>query len=153
MLTRLCIGLLPRAGFVDMPDARRVHRKPTPRGGGIAIIAAFFLTSVLYVERHASAQMGGFVAGFALPAFVIVVCGLLDDRFSLASRTKLVIQILAGVLVWAFSHTPNTVASPSSATTSLAPIRSPPATFQPAKVLPDRAGGWGRFQGFPLVWA
>ncbi|AVM45559.1 hypothetical protein FYJ85_16140 [Victivallaceae bacterium BBE-744-WT-12] len=100
VLTRLCIGLLPRAGFVDMPDARRVHRKPTPRGGGIAIIAAFFLTSVLYVERHASAQMGGFVAGFALPAFVIVVCGLLDDRFSLASRTKLVIQILAGVLVW-----------------------------------------------------
>lgn len=100
VLTRLCIGLLPRAGFVDMPDARRVHRKPTPRGGGIAIITAFFLTSVLYVERHASAQMGGFVAGFALPAFVIVVCGLLDDRFSLASRTKLVIQILAGVLVW-----------------------------------------------------
>ena len=47
VLTRLCIGLLPRAGFVDMPDARRVHRKPTPRGGGIAIIAAFFLTSVL----------------------------------------------------------------------------------------------------------
>ena len=32
VLTRLCIGLLPRAGFVDMPDARRVHRKPTPRG-------------------------------------------------------------------------------------------------------------------------
>lgn len=100
VLTRICITLLPRAGFVDLPDARRVHLKPTPRGGGVAIILAFFLTSTLYIERHPNCQMGSFLAGFALPAAVIVAGGLLDDRFSLSSRTKLVLQILAGVLVW-----------------------------------------------------
>lgn len=67
VLTRVCITLLPRAGFVDLPDARRVHKKPTPRGGGVAIILAFFLASILYIERHSSLQMGGFLTGFALP--------------------------------------------------------------------------------------
>jgi len=100
VLTRICITLLPRVGFLDMPDERRVHKKPTPRGGGVAIIIAFFLTSILYIERHPSCQMGGFLTGFTLPAAVIVAAGLLDDRFSLASRTKLVLQILAGILVW-----------------------------------------------------
>lgn len=100
VLTRVCITFLPRAGFVDLPDARRVHKKPTPRGGGVAIILAFFLASILYIERHSNLQMGGFLTGFALPAAVIVVSGLLDDRFSLSSRTKLVLQLLAGVLVW-----------------------------------------------------
>ena len=100
VLTRICVTFLPRAGFVDLPDARRVHKKPTPRGGGVAIILAFFLVSILYIERSPSCKMGSFLTGFALPAAVIVVSGLLDDRFSLPSRTKLVLQLLAGVLVW-----------------------------------------------------
>ena len=30
-------------GVVDLPDARRVHSKPTPRGGGVAVFAGFHL--------------------------------------------------------------------------------------------------------------
>ncbi|MBS1370819.1 MAG: hypothetical protein HPZ91_12780 [Lentisphaeria bacterium] len=101
VLTRACVSVLPRLGFVDMPDERRVHTTPTPRGGGVAIIAAFFLTAALYVVRHPDLHMGNFVGGFALPAAVILFGGLLDDRFSLGSRAKLLIQILAGILVWA----------------------------------------------------
>ncbi len=100
LLTRLCISVLPRVGFMDLPDARRVHQKPTPRGGGIAIITAFFLTSLIYVEWHSMPQQANFVFGFAIPATVIAAGGLLDDRFALSSWTKLSIQVLAGILVW-----------------------------------------------------
>lgn len=99
-LTRGCITVLPRLGFIDLPDHRRVHQKATPRGGGIAIILAFFLVSILYIDQFPNDQMIGFITGFSLPASVIIICGLIDDRFTLASRIKLLLQIVAGILVW-----------------------------------------------------
>ena len=37
-----------RIGIVDNPDARRVNKTPIPRGGGVAVIAAFsFATAAL----------------------------------------------------------------------------------------------------------
>lgn len=42
VLTRLCIGLLPRAGFVDMPDARRVHRNRRRAAAALRSSPRFF---------------------------------------------------------------------------------------------------------------
>ena len=47
-LTYLAIFFLPRFGFVDIPRGRHQHEKPIPRGGGIAIVTAFFLTVILF---------------------------------------------------------------------------------------------------------
>ena len=47
-LVSLCLTGLARhyalkQGLIDHPDARRPHELPTPRGGGIGLVATFFL--------------------------------------------------------------------------------------------------------------
>ena len=102
VITWWCIRLLPRLGMVDIPRGRHEHAKPTPLGGGIAIVIAFFAVGFLFAfeyrsEYPAVLQM---LANFAPPAAVIVFTGLLDDRYELSSWVKLFAQIVAGVLIY-----------------------------------------------------
>ena len=47
-LTYLAVFFLPRLGYIDIPRGRHQHEKPIPRGGGMAIGAAFFVTVLLF---------------------------------------------------------------------------------------------------------
>ncbi len=98
--TLVCLRLLPRLGFIDLPDSRRVHTHPIPRGGGIAIIAAFFIcTALLGVSQYTDGVISSLRTLWP-PAALIFLIGLLDDRFGLSAKTKLAAQIAAGLLVW-----------------------------------------------------
>ena len=44
VLTPMVRKWMTALGAVDQPDARRVNRVPIPRGGGLAVIAAFVIT-------------------------------------------------------------------------------------------------------------
>jgi UDP-GlcNAc:undecaprenyl-phosphate/decaprenyl-phosphate GlcNAc-1-phosphate transferase len=91
------------AGAVDEPGGRRVHTRPTPRLGGLALYAGF-LAAIGIASR-----LETFDAVFAttsdpeaivLAATVILVVGLIDDIRGLAAPVKLAGQILsAGTLV------------------------------------------------------
>jgi len=98
VLTRQCIKFLPKWGFIDMPDSRRVHVKPIPRGGGMAIIAAFYLFSVITAYFYAGARE--YLCVLAPPSAIIILCGFLDDRFCLSAKVKLLAQIVAALLLW-----------------------------------------------------
>ena len=105
-LTYLAVFFLPRLGFIDIPRGRHQHAKPIPRGGGIAIILAFFTTVFLFstiladrnVAWYQDAQL--FISRFWLPAALIFVVGVIDDRYELRSLVKLAVQILAGVVIY-----------------------------------------------------
>ncbi|MEA4862929.1 MAG: hypothetical protein AB7F40_07475 [Victivallaceae bacterium] len=99
-LTALCIKVLPRLGFIDMPDPRRVHHIPTPRGGGFAIIAGFFISCGAMAVFGGTGVVHGFLRDMWLPGLIIIVVGALDDRFTLRARTKLICQIAVAFLVW-----------------------------------------------------
>ncbi len=99
-LTALCIKVLPRIGFIDMPDPRRVHHVPTPRGGGFAIIAGFFVSCGAMAVFGGTGVVHGFMRDLWLPGLVIIIVGALDDRFTLRARTKLICQIAVAYLVW-----------------------------------------------------
>ncbi|HEY8347498.1 MAG TPA: MraY family glycosyltransferase [Symbiobacteriaceae bacterium] len=97
-LTPLVRNLALRMGFVDVPVARSVHKEPKPFLGGVAIFLAF---------AAAVAAGGGLaeqeVVGILVGGFLVVLLGLVDDRFRLRPRTKLLGQILAAaVLVYGF---------------------------------------------------
>ena len=102
VLTLWCIRLLPRLGMVDVPRGRHAHAKPTPLGGGIAIVISFFIVGIVFALEHRAAhpRVMKELCRFSLPAAVIVVTGLLDDRYELSSWLKLLGQIVAGVLVY-----------------------------------------------------
>lgn len=84
-----------RIGAIDIPtDARRMHKKPIPRIGGLAIFAGFLVATLVFCE--ASAQLYAIWIGGA----ILVILGILDDIFRLPALIKLVVQLcVAGIAV------------------------------------------------------
>lgn len=100
--TFVCIKLLPYLGLVDIPGGRHIHTRRVPRGGGVAVIISFFVTSWLFFfsSDFLDGQAAQFLIGLSAPALVILVVGLLDDRFQLSARYKLIGQCLAACIIW-----------------------------------------------------
>lgn len=81
-------------GAVDVPkDARRMHKKPTPRIGGVAIVFGFMVATLCFA--HPTRQLLGTLLGAA----IIVVMGFVDDCKDLPAKLKFVIQIAAALVV------------------------------------------------------
>lgn len=80
-------------GAVDHPNARKVHLRTMPRIGGLAIFVAFLIGYALLLpaSRYNDAILIG--------AVVIILTGLIDDRFQLTARVKLMGQMIATVIV------------------------------------------------------
>ncbi len=97
LLTIAMMPLLVRAalrfGIVDIPDARKVHRDPIPRIGGVAIAIGSIVPFVLW------RQPGNFVAAYLAGAGILVVLGLLDDMRGLNYKIKFAGQIIAASIV------------------------------------------------------
>jgi len=96
-----------RFGPVDQPDGRRkIHGKPTPVAGGIAVCGALFggLAVSLIGPGPAHgwfAEQELFLPGFLLASIVIVAVGLADDFRCLRWRHKLLGQMGAVCIVMA----------------------------------------------------
>lgn len=88
--------LANRLGFVDQPDARRLHRMPVPLLGGIAIYAGFIVALVIFGEGWVVSQAIGILVGATLVSFL----GIWDDRWGMRPVMKLLGQGLAtGIIV------------------------------------------------------
>lgn len=104
LITPGVILLAAKTGAMDAPDARKVHKKPIPRIGGIGIYAAFMVAmlsvlSFVDVTAEVKTEIIGLVVGGSL----IVLVGVIDDYKNLPAKVKLVGQIIAAaVLVIAF---------------------------------------------------
>lgn len=93
VLTPLVKHFAVRFGFVDVPkDGRRMHHKPIPTIGGLAIYAAFVLVAL--VMNGSSRQFLGVLAG----GTIIVLLGVIDDKYDLNAKLKFAVQFLAAVL-------------------------------------------------------
>ncbi len=82
-----------RLGFVDIPDARKVHTGAIPRIGGVAMIIGTLLATLLWLER--SQQTAAIIAGIS----TIAVFGIWDDRTNLNYKLKLLGQFIAACIV------------------------------------------------------
>jgi UDP-GlcNAc:undecaprenyl-phosphate/decaprenyl-phosphate GlcNAc-1-phosphate transferase len=73
------------AGFVDNPGARKVHLKPMPLLGGVAIYAGFVIAVAITVPAGMRTEVVGIVAG----ATLLAITGVLDDSGKLHHQIKL----------------------------------------------------------------
>ncbi|MCU0498370.1 MAG: undecaprenyl/decaprenyl-phosphate alpha-N-acetylglucosaminyl 1-phosphate transferase [Anaerolineae bacterium] len=93
------IGLTPvsrqiamRLGVVDKPNhQRKIHQDHKPLMGGLAIYFAFTFAILLFSPPPYLSQFGAVLGGSALLAFV----GLLDDRYNLGIRIRLIAMVIA----------------------------------------------------------
>lgn len=94
--TWLARGYAVQRDLLDHPGERRSHQVATPRGGGIAIVAALLVAAVALMFRDPTHRtlLAGFVTGLVLVAGV----GLVDDHRPLSPWLRLAVHGLAAVL-------------------------------------------------------
>ncbi len=91
--TPLIIKLAKKFGLIDDPAKKKhpkvIHTYPVPRAGGLAIFLGVAISALLFLplDKH----LKGILAG----ALILVVLGLLDDKFDLNPYLRLVIQFIA----------------------------------------------------------
>lgn len=102
LLVPVSMRLAERYGIIDKPGGRKVHDKPIPRTGGIAIYLAFWgstvLMMLLFNSPFPSKRM---LLGFFLGTTLAFLVGLLDDKLDLNPWIKLGGQVLTGGVLWA----------------------------------------------------
>lgn len=94
VLSPLCCRIAPIIGAMDVPrDGRRMHTRPLPRAGGLALFPAVFI----------SLSLGGspLLAALLLGGVIIFVIGVSDDLRSLSPTGKLCAQSLAAAVTLA----------------------------------------------------
>ena len=96
--------VLMKLGLVDQPSARRINKKPVPRGGGVALCAGTVCTDLLW--RMATRSYAPWTSPeqyrmFLLASALIVFVGFIDDAFDLKPLLKLIGQIAVALLLYA----------------------------------------------------
>ncbi|MEA1974078.1 MAG: MraY family glycosyltransferase [Bacillota bacterium] len=98
ILTPISMKIAKRINAIDLPKGeRKIHAKPIPRLGGIAIFVSTLITMVYY-----SNYSFNIILGISLGAIVIVITGILDDVYDLPAKIKLLMQIIAAIIVVSF---------------------------------------------------
>jgi UDP-GlcNAc:undecaprenyl-phosphate GlcNAc-1-phosphate transferase len=92
LLTPVAARIARRVGAVAMPRDRDLHQSPTPRLGGIAILAGVLIAGALFLPNSQE------VRGVLLGATMITLIGALDDVFDLAAPIKLAGQFAAALI-------------------------------------------------------
>jgi len=95
-LTPLTARLGRRVGAVDQPRERGLSEHPTPLLGGLAILAAVLVASLIFLDSGVGEdeKTRGILAG----AIIVTLVGALDDRFDLPAAVKFIGQIIAATI-------------------------------------------------------
>lgn len=80
-------------GALDIPNKRKVHKKPIPRLGGLGIYAGFLLGYMIF--GHESIQMNAVLIG----SIIIVITGIIDDIKPVPAKYKFLGQLVAATII------------------------------------------------------
>jgi UDP-N-acetylmuramyl pentapeptide phosphotransferase/UDP-N-acetylglucosamine-1-phosphate transferase len=98
VLTRRFCDPTSRFHVLDQPNARSLHTQPTPRSGGLAILAAVYVCGIaaIYWFAMPADTYYGLIGGSSL---LIAGVSYLDDRFKLPSSVRFIVHTLAAALI------------------------------------------------------
>ncbi len=111
VVTPYTIKLAKKVGAIDMPEDRRINKKPMPRIGGIAVIVGFIVSAAYLIitmsiegklDLNDSENYKFKLIGFLVGIIFLGIFALLDDIKSLKPIQKLIAQIIAAVIIYTF---------------------------------------------------
>jgi UDP-GlcNAc:undecaprenyl-phosphate/decaprenyl-phosphate GlcNAc-1-phosphate transferase len=104
LTTPLAGSLGTKLGAFDHPNERKIHRKPIPRVGGIAIFLSFFttlfLTHLLYGPYETALNLDIKVGMFLTGGIIVFGIGLCDDFHRIKPRVKFAFQVLGASIAY-----------------------------------------------------
>jgi len=93
LTTPLAIKFAEKIGIIDDPAKNKhpkvIHTYPIPRGGGIPIFIALLISSLIFLPIDK--QLIGILVG----ALILIVMGVLDDKYNLNPYLRLLIGFFA----------------------------------------------------------
>lgn len=93
-LTPVVIKVGPKLGFLDIPkDNRRMHKRPMPIAGGIAIYIAATVVILVFIPLNKN------ILSLIIGSTIILISGLLDDKYSISPKAKIAFQLAAGLMI------------------------------------------------------
>jgi UDP-GlcNAc:undecaprenyl-phosphate/decaprenyl-phosphate GlcNAc-1-phosphate transferase len=93
-----------RFGIVDHPNARKIHKDPVVRVGGVSIFAGTIIALLLVWRLGGFAavpieQQGG-IWGLILGSVLFFCIGFADDLLSLSPSSRLFMQVVVATVSW-----------------------------------------------------
>lgn len=108
VLTPHTMRLAKKVGAIDVPNDRRVNKKPMPRLGGIAVICGFLVSTVYLlivmnfektIDLFGTEEYWLKLLGFLVGIIILGVTCFIDDAKGIPSWAKLIAQIVAAIIV------------------------------------------------------
>lgn len=105
----LSIIVAKKIGAIDVPiDDRRMHRRPVPRLGGLALFISFIVCALVYRAlvvsgidpAHDPAETMQKLVAIIVGGFIIFILGVFDDTWGIPAKAKLLGQIACAVVVF-----------------------------------------------------
>ncbi len=90
-------------GILDIPDsARKIHGKPIPFMGGLAIALSFFAGFIFYIQvfqPNLQIIPPRFFWGIGIGSAILIFGGFLDEKYNLPARKQIIFPLLAALTV------------------------------------------------------
>ncbi len=83
-----------RLNIVDVPNARKMHSNPKPLLGGVAIFASILTVYLYYLKFQVPEKSKIYI----LLALLLLIVGIIDDKFDIKAWQKLFFQVLVAVI-------------------------------------------------------
>ena len=93
ILTTILRALAIKHNWVDIPDERKIHKRPIPRIGGLAMAIGTIIPMLIWSANDQKIKM------VIIGAMILVIFGLLDDLINLNYKIKFLSQIFAAMIV------------------------------------------------------
>ena len=115
-LTPLVRSLMRHFQIIDRPkgEERKIHKKNISLGGGLAIFGSFFIAVgvATFFDAFGSDVEHRHLWGMFVGGSILMIGGLIDDKYTLRARTQFVPPILAALAIIAFGVGPHEVTNP-----------------------------------------
>jgi UDP-GlcNAc:undecaprenyl-phosphate GlcNAc-1-phosphate transferase len=127
LLTPVLIRVAKVLALIDSPRTGKIHLRPTPTGGGLALWAAFFvvLWATALTRLNVEWEELRPLIGLTVAGLLITGLGLWDDWHGLGALPKLAVQVPVAVLVWVAGFRVDLLTNPFGADLALGALSLP----------------------------
>lgn len=95
-LTGVSVFLLKKLNIMDWPGHRKIHTKPVPRMGGVAIYIAFIIPMIAIMYFDDTQK------GIIIGSGIALLVGAVDDIWHVSAVIKLISLFTLTILIWRY---------------------------------------------------
>lgn len=96
LVRKMCL----KEGYYDLPNERKVHKKPIPRLGGIAIWLGTIFSLITVILMQGTYPFGNSISAILVGGTIMFILGMVDDTYGLSAKFKFFVQIGAALITF-----------------------------------------------------